>query len=135
MGQNQTGRVLVAHRRVAVLRMLCANLRAEGLAVRSLSSGASCLAALRESALDALVLDADLLRDGMPDGAALATAVREGSPPVLLISFDPADRVLARSLGHVPFVSRPDNIDEVTRLVQDLVAVGQRRRAGAAAPS
>lgn len=133
MDEGEAGRVGVAHRRVSVLRLLCANLRAEGFAVAPVSSVERCLALLREGTLDALVLDADLLREGMPDGATLAAAVREGAVPLLLVSFDAADRVLARTLGNVPFVSRPDNIDEVMCLVHELLVARPRRAAVAAA--
>jgi DNA-binding response OmpR family regulator len=121
MNEAQTGRVVVAHRRAPVLRMLHANLRADGFNVDMTATAEGCLAAL-DGHTAALVLDADLLRNDVPYSGALLEYLRGATVPLLLVSFDPADRAIARSIAGARFLSRPDNIDEVLRLVHRLFA-------------
>jgi DNA-binding response OmpR family regulator len=113
-------RVLVAHRRAPIQRMIRTNLEADGLAVATASAQGACLTALRNGDIDVLVLDAELVRDDGGDGSTLLRYLLRARIPILLLSWDPSDRLLARTLHDAPFVSRPDNIDLVTTWVQRL---------------
>jgi DNA-binding NtrC family response regulator len=122
MSDGPMVQVVVAHRRAPVLRMLRANLHADGLGVHTTSTAAGCLAALHDETAAALVLDADLLRDDVPYSGALLERLRVAGVPLLIVSFDPADRAIARSLQGARFLCRADDIDEVLRLVHHLLA-------------
>ena len=121
MQSNHGGRVVIAHRRAPVLRMIRANLEAEGIAVDAVMTATACTAALAAHETRALVLDADLVRDTVPGGEALLAHLRRVAPPVLLLSWDPADRSIARQLGDAPFLSRPDDIDRVVDMIHGLL--------------
>jgi DNA-binding response OmpR family regulator len=118
-------RVLVAHRRAPVMRMIRANLTLEQIPVQSVLTASACLAALEEGGIAALVLDADLTRESTPHGPELYHLLQESSLPVLVLSFDPMDRHIARGLHNAPFCSRPDRVDEVVELIQGLLAAGR----------
>jgi DNA-binding response OmpR family regulator len=115
-------RVLVAHRRAPVMRMIRANLALEQISVQSVLTASACLAALEEGGVAALILDADLTRETTPHGQELYDAVKRSHVPVLVLSFDPMDRQVARGLHNAPFCSRPDRVDEVVELIQGLLA-------------
>src|SRR3954468_23435469 len=83
------GRVLVAHRRAPVMRMIRANLALEDIHVQSVLTAAGCLSALEEGGVAALVLDADLTRETTPHGQELYRALQRSRLPVLVLSFDP----------------------------------------------
>lgn len=116
-------RVLVAHRRAPIQRMIRTNLEADGLVVATASTPAACLADLQSTIVSTLILDADLIRDDADDGTSLYRFIVESHIPTLLISWDPSDRLLARSLRDAPFISRPDNIELITDWVQRLLAI------------
>ena len=118
--------VLVAHRRAPVLRMIRTNLEADGLDVHTASSPPTCLETLRTRVVDALVLDADLVRGDSLESARLLRYLLATSVPTLVVSWDPADRLLARTLHDAPFINRPDDIDQVLGQVHDLLASGAR---------
>ena len=103
--------------------MIRTNLEADGLVVATASTPAACLADLQSTAVSTLILDADLIRDDGDSGSALYHFLVERRTPTLLISWDPGDRLLARSLHDAPFVSRPDNIELISGWVQRLLAV------------
>jgi DNA-binding response OmpR family regulator len=115
-------RVLVAHRRAPIQRMIRTNLEADGLVVATASTPAACLADLNTTIVSALVLDAELIRDDGAEGSALLRFLLDTRTPTLLISWDPGDRLLARTLHNAPFISRPDNIDLITDWIQRLLA-------------
>jgi DNA-binding response OmpR family regulator len=118
--------VLVAHRRAPVLRLLLTNLEAEGYAVATAATTAACLAAFIASPPDAAVIDAELLRGEAPECAALLRLLLRRRPRILLVSWDTADRRLARTLHDAPFLGRPEEIDAVLAKVRELV--GERAR-------
>jgi DNA-binding response OmpR family regulator len=122
MPDRTTPRVLVAHQRPPVQRLLRTNLRADGFAALGASSPATTLTALRAHGVDALVLDAELIKGDRPESADLLRFLLAGATPTLLISWDPTDRLLARSLRDAPFLSRPDDVDEVLQHVRALTA-------------
>jgi hypothetical protein len=103
--------------------MIRTNLEADGLVVATASTPAACLADLHTTIVSALVLDAELVRDDGDDGSALLHFLLDARIPTLLISWDPSDRLLARTLHDAPFICRPDNIDLITDWVQHLLAV------------
>lgn len=119
-------RVLVAHRRAPVQRMIRTNLEADGLAVATASTPSACLTLLRSGPIDALVVDADLIRTDSPESRALRRYLLRTHTPTLLVSWDPGDRLLARTLHDALFISRPDNIDLITTSVQRLIAAPAR---------
>ena len=121
-------RVLVAHHRAPVQRMLCTTLRADGLAVMAAASPSACLKALRAHPVAALILDAELIKGERRSSADLFRFVLAGGVPTLLVSWDPDDWRLARALRDVPFLSRPDDVDQLLGRVRELVA--QPARAG-----
>ncbi|MGE0545281.1 MAG: hypothetical protein AB7R89_34410 [Dehalococcoidia bacterium] len=102
--------------------MIRTNLEADGLVVATASTPAACLADLQSTIVSTLVLDAELIRDDGDDGSALLRYLIDSYTPTLLISWDPSDRLLARSLHGAPFISRPDNIELITDWVQRLLA-------------
>lgn len=102
--------------------MIRTNLEADGLVVATASTPAACIADLHATDVSALVLDAELVRDDDGDGTALLHFLLDASIPTLLLSWDPGDRLLARTLHDAPFISRPDNIDLITDWVQRLLA-------------
>jgi hypothetical protein len=116
-------RVLVAHHRAPVQRMLCTTLRADGLAVMGVASPGACLNALRSHPVAALVLDAELLKGERRSSADLFRYLVAGGVPTLLVSWDPDDWRLARALCDAPFLSRPDNVDQLLGRVRELVAL------------
>lgn len=120
-------RVLVAHRRAPVERMIRTNLEAEGIGVLNAPSPAACLSTLRGRDVDALVLDADLVRGDAPESAELLRYLLGRTVPTLLVSWEPSDWLLARSLHDAPFVSRPDDIEQVIGHVQVLLAEAAER--------
>jgi len=121
MSPRNHPRVLVAHRRPPVLRMIRTNLEADGLPVRLASTAGACLAALRSGPVDALVLDADLIRTGDRERETLLRYLLQDAVPTLVVSWDPKDHLLARTLHDAPFISRLDNVDRVTACVHDLL--------------
>jgi len=102
--------------------MIRTNLEADGLVVATASTPAACLADLNTTIVSALVLDAELIRDDGAEGSALLRFLLDTRTPTLLISWDPGDRLLARTLHNAPFISRPDNIDLITDWIQRLLA-------------
>ena len=114
--------VIVAHRRAPIVRMLRANLEAEGIRVETTATATGCLTALRAHRRAALVLDADLVRETTPGGETLFAYLGRAAVPVLLVSHDPADRLMARSLVQAAFLSRADDIDQVMDAVCALLA-------------
>ena len=121
MTSNLHEAVLVAHRRAPVLRLLRTNLEAEGISVLSAATPPATLATLLSGAVRALVIDAELLRESVPGGPGLLSYLRRAGLPLLLLSWYPADRLLARSLGDARFCSRADDVDQVIGLVRDLL--------------
>ena len=121
MSHRHHARVLVAHRRAPVLRMIRTNLEAERIRAVPSSSPSACLAALLSHDVDALVLDADLIRGDAPESAELLRYLLTAAVPTLLLSWDAGDRLLARSLHDAPFISRPDDIEQVLEQVQHLL--------------
>lgn len=115
------GPILIAHRRAPVERVLRSNLQVEGFGVVSAASAGGCLAQLRSAAPAAIIVDAELLRGDSDDSEALLQLLSDGAIPAVLISWDPADHLLARRIGNVPFISRPDDIDRVLGCVHDVV--------------
>jgi DNA-binding response OmpR family regulator len=115
-------RVLVAHHRAPVQRMLCTTLRADGFAVMGVASPGACLNALRSFAVAALILDAELLKGERRSSADLFRYLISGGVPTLVVSWDPDDWRLARSLRDAPFLSRPDDVDQLLGSVRVLVA-------------
>jgi hypothetical protein len=101
--------------------MIRTNLEADSLSVVVAATPGACLAVLHSVYVSALVLDADLVRDDGADGSLLLRYLLGRRVPTLLISWDPGDRLLARTLHNAPFISRPDNIDAVRDLVQQLL--------------
>jgi DNA-binding response OmpR family regulator len=122
--------VLIAHRRPPVQRMLRTNLEADAIAVGSVATASEAVTALEGSPVAAVIVDADLLRETVPDGLALRARLATGSPPALVVSWDPCDRLLARELGHAPFLSRPDDIDRMLETVHGLVEPLMELRCG-----
>jgi len=116
-------RVLVAHHRAPVQRMLCTTLRADGLAVMAAASPGACLNALRAHGIAALILDAEMLKGARRSSADLFRFLLTNGVPTLLISWDPDDWRLARALKDAPFISRPDDVDQVLGRVRELVAL------------
>jgi DNA-binding response OmpR family regulator len=114
-------RVLVAHHRAPVQRMLCTSLRAEGLAVMAAASPSACLNALRAHGIAAVVLDAELIKGARRSSADLFRFLVNGGVPTLLVSWDPDDWRLARALKDAPFLSRPDDVDQLLGRVRELV--------------
>lgn len=106
--------------------MIRTNLEADGLAVATASTQRACLTTLRTGDIGVLVLDAELVRDDGADGSTLLRYLLRARIPTLLLSWDPVDRLLARTLHDAPFISRPDNIDSVTTWVQRLSATPVR---------
>ena len=121
MPHTHQARVLVAHRRAPVLRMIRTNLEAERIRTVPAALPSACLAALRSHDVDALVLDADLIRGDVPESAELLRYLLTAAVPTLLLSWDAGDRLLARSLHDAPFISRPDDIEQVLDQVQRLL--------------
>lgn len=116
--------VLVAHRRAPVQRLIRTNLDAEGFDVAVVATAASALALLRGGTGSVVVLDADLIRGDTPDQALLRSWLLSNRLPLLLVSSDPADRLLARALGDAPFLSRPDDVEKVCAIVHRLAENG-----------
>ena len=116
-------RVLVAHHRAPVQRMLCTTLRADGLAVMAAASPSACLNALRAHGVAALILDAELIKGARRSSADLFRIIITSGVPTLLLSWDPDDWRLARALKDAPFLSRPDDVDQVLGRVRELVAI------------
>ena len=102
--------------------MLRTNLEAEQIPVTTTVTATDCLAALQYGSVAALVVDADLLRDTAPDGPALRAYLGNSDVPALLLSWDPSDRLLARELGDILFLSRMDDIERVLESVHGLLA-------------
>jgi hypothetical protein len=115
-------RVLVAHHWAPVQRMLRGTLRADGHAVMGAASPSACLNALRSHGVAALVLDAELIKGDRPSSADLFRFLITTGMPTLLVSWDPDDWRLARALRDAPFLSRPDDVDQVLSWVRELVA-------------
>ena len=122
MPEPTSPRVLVAHQRPPVQRLLRTNLRADGYAALGAASPATTLGALRAHGVDALVLDAELIKGDRPESADLLRFLLASAMPTLVISWDPTDRLLARSLRDAPFLSRPDDVDQALRYVCELTA-------------
>src|SRR3712207_6250624 len=99
-------RVLVAHHRAPVQRMLCTTLRADGLAVMAAASPGACLNVLRAHGAAALVLAAELIKGSRRSSADLFRFLLSSGIPTLLVSWDPDDWRLARALKDAPFLSR-----------------------------
>lgn len=97
-------------------------LETEGLTVRTAATAAEALLRIRGDAVRALVLDADLVRDGTLDGAALTAQIEQIGLPLLIVSWEPGDRLLARRLHDAPFISRPDDVDRIVDGVRGLLA-------------
>lgn len=121
MSRTHHPRVLVAHRRAPVLRMIRTNLEAERIRAVPASSPSACLGALLSHDVDVLVLDADLIRDDAPESAELLRHLLQSAVPTLVVSWDAGDRLLARLLHDAPFISRPDDIEQVLEQVQHLL--------------
>ena len=114
--------VIVAHRRLPVQRMLRTILETEGLTVRTASTAAEAVLRIQSDAAQALVLDADLVREETLDGAALTAQIERLRLPLLVVSWEPGDRLLARRLHDAPFISRPDDVDRIVDGVRGLLA-------------
>ena len=123
-GNNDS--VLVAHARAPVLRLIRTNLEADGLQVETAASAGACLKVLQSAPVGALVLDAQLIQGDARQSASLLRYLLATRVPLLLVSFEPADRSLARTLHGAPFCSRPDDIDGVRELVHGLLASATR---------
>lgn len=121
MSAGPSSIVLVAHRRGPVARLIRTNLDAEGYDVAVSATPTGALAVLRTGAACALVLDADLVRGDTPDQALLRSWIISHHIPALVISCEPDDRRLARSIGDAPFLSRPDDVDQICAIVNRLI--------------
>ena len=124
MNDAAQARVLVAHQRAPIQRLLCTNLQADGFVVLGAATPGATLNALRSREVVALVLDAELVKGERPESAELFRFLVGAPLPRLLVSWDPDDWRLARSLRDAPFLSRPDNVDQVVSRVRELVAAG-----------
>jgi len=107
-GATLTARVLVVEDDPKIASMLGKGLRAKGLEVDTVSTGAAALARI-----DAGGVDIQLLDLGLPDMDGLEVLeklVRRGQPvPVIVITArsDPADRDRAVELGVTEYLTKP----------------------------
>ncbi len=122
-------RVLVVDDEQMLTDLLSMALRMEGWEVRTAASGFDALAAAREFAPDAMVLDIM-----MPDldGMAVLQRLRQGGDdvPVLFLTAKDAvsDRVAGLTAGGDDYVTKPFSLEEVVARLRGLM-----RRAGASA--
>lgn len=115
-----SGAIMVGHRRAPVLRMIRSNLMSRGYHVITSESAAECTAALRALPLAAMVVDVGLLSDDCARGDLLRAELHRTALPVLLVSFEPSDHVLARAFPTARFLNRVDDIDDVVLAVERL---------------
>jgi hypothetical protein len=113
--------VVVAHRRPPVLRMIRTALEVEGARVLVASTASACLAALHTPGVQAGIIDADLLKPEAPRGTVLEHYLRRAGLPLLLLSWEPCDRALARRLM-AAFSSRPDEVEGIIQWLSGVVA-------------
>jgi two-component system, OmpR family, KDP operon response regulator KdpE len=116
--------VVVAHRRPPVLRLVRTNLEAEGFTVHEAATALSCRRLIAGGRADLLVTDADLIRGDSAESARLLAAISLAAVPLIVLSWNPGDRLLARALGNAPFVQRIDDVDDLVARVRELIATG-----------
>ena len=125
-------RILIADDEVAIIKLLRANLEAEGFEVIAARDGAETLEAIEKEAPDLVVLDIMMPKI---DGIEVCHRLREWSQiPIIMLSArgDEKDKVRCLGLGADDYITKPFGINELLARVR---AVLRRTEAAAATPS
>ena len=125
-------RILIVDDELAIIKLLRANLEANGFETMATMDGAEALEAIEREAPDLVILD--ILMPKM-DGFEVCRRLREWSQvPIIMLSArgDEKDKVRCLGLGADDYITKPFGISELLARVR---AVLRRTEAAAAAPS
>jgi DNA-binding response OmpR family regulator len=122
-------RVLIVDDEPDILLMLRMNLEAEGHESVLAADGQMALERIGETAVDIVLLDVMM---PVMDGWSVLERLRdvEDGPPVVVVSAKsaPRDAVRALELGAVEYVTKPFDLGELMRLVDDVTSLARQER-------